>query len=108
MTIQVANVTTAGANVYTSSGNTAVTWLSLCNYGASDVEVNVYVVPYTTSPGNNNIVLTQVVLTASGNGSGDTFQIYSGGEKLLLGGGDFINVVSNANTVTAVTSYTSI
>jgi hypothetical protein len=47
-------------------------------------------------------------LTASGVGTGDTYQLYAGGEKLLLGNGDFISVQSNANTMTAVTSYTSI
>jgi hypothetical protein len=108
MTIAVANVTSAGNTVYTSGGNTAITWLSLCNYGASDAETNVYVVPSGGTAGNTNIILTKLVLTASGNGTGDTFQLYSGSEKLLLSNGDFISITSNANTVTAVTSYTTI
>lgn len=108
MTIQVANVTTAGNTVYTSTGNTAVTFLSLCNYGNADVETNLYVVPSGGSAGNNNIVLTQLLLTASGNGTGDTYQLYAGGEKLIFGNGDFVQVTANANSVTAVVSYTSI
>jgi hypothetical protein len=108
MTIAVANVTTAGNTVYTSTGNTAITFLSLCNYGNADAETNFYVVPSGSTAGNTNIVFTQLVLTAQGNGTGDTFQVYAGGEKLLLGNGDFISVISNANTVTAVTSYTTL
>jgi hypothetical protein len=108
MTIQVANVTTAGNTVYTSSGNTAITFLSLCNYGNADVMTNLYVVPNGGTAGNNCIVLADLLLTASGNGTGDTYQLYAGGEKLLLGNGDFVSVTSNANTVTAVTSFTTI
>ena len=108
MTIQVANVTSAGNIVYTSSGNTAITFLSLCNYGASDVTTDLYVVPSGSSAANSNFVLTQLVLTAAGNSTGDTYQLYAGGEKLLLGPGDFVQVLSNANTVTAVVSYTTI
>ena len=108
MTIQVTNVTTAGNVVYASTGNTAVTFLSLCNYGATDVETNLYVVPSGDTPANTNIVLTQLILTASGNGTGDTYQLYVGGEKLIFGNGDSVQVTANANTVTAVVSYTSI
>jgi hypothetical protein len=38
----------------------------------------------------------------------DTYQLYAGGEKLLLGNGDFVSVQANANTVTAVTSFTTV
>jgi hypothetical protein len=108
MTIQVANVTTAGNTVYTSSGNTAITFLSICNYGNADVTTSLYVVPSGGTAGNTNIVLGELLLTSTGNGIGDTYQLYVGGEKLLLGNGDFISVTSNANTVTTVTSYTTI
>jgi hypothetical protein len=108
MTIQVANVTTAGNTVYTSSGNTAITFLSLCNYGNADVMTNLYVVPSGGTAGNACIVLAELLLTASGNGTGDTYQLYAGGEKLLLGNGDFVSVIANANTVTTVTSFTTI
>jgi hypothetical protein len=108
MTIQVTNVTTAGNTVYTSSGNTAITFLSICNYGNADVTTNLYVVPSGGTAGNTNIVLGELLLTASGNGVGDTYQLYAGGEKLLLGNGDFVSIISNANTVTAVTSFTTI
>ena len=104
MTIQVANVTSLGNTVYTSVGNSAITFLSLCNYdSASSITANVYVVPSGNTAGNDNIVLANLAVSAE-----DTYQFYAGGEKLLLGNGDFISVQSNANTVTTVTSYTSI
>lgn len=108
MTIQVANVTTAGNTVYTSTGNTAITFLSICNYGNADVTTSLYVVPSGGTAGNTNIVLGQLLLTSTGNGVGDTYQLYAAGEKLLLGNGDFVSIIANANTVTAVTSYTTI
>ena len=40
--------------------------------------------------------------------SGDTYQLYAASEKLLLDNGDAIQVNATANTVSAVTSYTSI
>lgn len=108
MSITTSSVTTAGNVVYTSTNNTAITFLSICNYGGSAVVANVHVVPNGGSADNTNIVLTQIELSAAGNGTGDTYQLYSGGEKLLLDNGDFVHIDSNANTVTAVVSYTSI
>lgn len=109
MSIQVANVTTSGTTVYTSTGNTAVTFLSFCNYSASNVAANVYVVPSGDTANTNNIVLVGLELTASGNTTGDTYQFYSGSEKLLLDNGDFIYVEATANNaITTVTSYTSL
>jgi len=104
MTIQVANVTTSAGNAYVSSGNTAITFMSLCNYSASNVTANVYVVPSGSSAGNTNIVLASIGLTTL-----DTYQLYAGGEKLLLGNGDTIQVDTDTNnSVTAVISYTTI
>ena len=40
--------------------------------------------------------------------TGDTYQIYQAAEKLLLGPNDMIQVNASANSVTAITSYTSI
>jgi hypothetical protein len=64
MTIQVANVTTAGNTVYTSSGNTAITFLSLCNYANATCTANVYVVPSGGTAGNTNIVLGELLLSS--------------------------------------------
>lgn len=109
MPITNASLTTAVGNVYVSTGNTAITFLSICNYGASNVSVNVYAVPNGGTAGNANIILTGIELEAAGNGTGDTYQLYSGGEKLLLGNGDSIQMDASANSaVTATTSYTTI
>ena len=108
MAIETANVTTAVGNVFVSSGNSAVTFLSLCNVGASNVTANVHVVPSGDSADATNLHVIGLSLTASGANTGDTYQLYSGGEKLLLGDGDSIQASTSANTVTSVTSYTSI
>jgi len=108
MAISSANVTTVVGNVYASTGNSAVTFLSLCNVGAGNVTANVHVVPSGESADATNLVLIGLDLLASGANTGDTYQLYSGGEKLLLSDGDSIQVSSSANTVTAITSYTSI
>ena len=104
MTIQVGNVTTSAASVYTSVGNTAITFLSLCNYSAGNVADNVFVVPSGNSAGNTNIIINNINITV-----GDTYQLYAGAEKLLLNNGDSVQVNASANTaITTVTSYTSI
>jgi hypothetical protein len=104
MTIQVGNVTTSAASVYTSVGNTAITFLSLCNYSAGNVVANVFVVPSGNSAGNTNLIINNINITV-----GDTYQLYAGAEKLLLNNGDSVQVNASANTaITTVTSYTSI
>lgn len=104
MTIQVGNVTSSASAVYTSTGNTAITFLSLCNYSAGNVAANVFVVPNGGSPSNNNVIISNINIT-----TGDTYQLYAGAEKLLLNNGDSVQVDANANNaITAVTSYTSI
>lgn len=105
------NVTTAGNVVYASIGNTAITWLSLCNYSANTVQANIYAVPSGGTLGSNNMIVAGLVLSSGngGNAGGDSYSIYSGAEKILLGNGDSIQVVANANAaITVVTSYTSI
>jgi hypothetical protein len=108
MAITTANVTTTIGNVYTSSGNSAVTFLSMCNTGNASVTANVHIVPSGSSADVSNMHVIGLEITANGANTGDTYQVYSGGEKLLLGNGDTIQMVSSANTVTAITSYTSI
>ena len=104
MSISVGNVTTAASNVYVSTGATAITFMSLCNYTAGNVTANVYVVPSGGSAGNANIILASIELTSL-----DTYQLYAGGEKLLLANGDSIQTNANANNaITTVVSYTTI
>jgi len=101
--LQTGNITTAVANVYVSTGNTVVTFLSLCNYSASNVTANVYVVPSGDSAGNLNMVISNIAIT-----TGDTYQFYAGNEKLILSNLDTIRVNASANnSITTMTSYTS-
>ena len=58
------NVTTAGNVVYASIGNTAITWLTLCNYSANAVQANIYLVPNGHTLGNDNIVVAGLVLNS--------------------------------------------
>lgn len=104
MSIQNSNVTTTVANVYVSSGDTAVTFLSLANYSASNVTANVYVVPSGNTAGNLNVVVANIQITTQ-----DTYQFYAGNEKLVLATGDSIQVNAGAdNSIAAVVSYTSV
>jgi hypothetical protein len=103
MPIATGNVTTTAAAVYTSSGNTAVTFLSICNYSAGNITANVYAVPNGGSPGNLNAVLSAIEIASK-----DTYQLYAGNEKLVLGNGDSLQANANVdNAVTTVTSYYS-
>jgi hypothetical protein len=103
MSIATANVTTITGNVYVSGGNTAITSFTLCNWGPSNVTANLYVVPNGELYGSHNQALYGLALQ-----SGDTYQLYAAAEKLLLDNSDTIQVSATANTVSAITSYTSI
>ena len=104
MTIQTTVLTTSAANIYVSTGNTAITSLTLCNYSAGNVTANLFVVPAGNSASTANQMWNNLPLA-----SGDTYQIYAAAEKILLGPGDSIQAnCSNATSVTAITSYTSI
>ena len=104
MSINTQAVANSNTTVYTSTNESAITNLTLCNYSASNVTISLHVVPSGGTVGNGNIMLKDLQITA-----GDTYVLYAGAEKLLLDNGDFINVIASANTsVTAVTSYTVI
>lgn len=97
------NVTTSISNVYVSTGNTAVMFLSLCNYSAGNAIANVYVVPFGDTAGNLNCVLNTIEIAA-----GDTYQLYAGNERLLLGNNDSVQANANANnTISVVCSWTA-
>ena len=103
MTIAVGNVTSAGNIIYPSVGNTAITYLALCNYSASNVTANIYVVPNGQTIGNSNMLVSSLNIQAN-----DTFFLYTAAEKLILGNGDSVQSIVSANTVTSTVSYTSI
>lgn len=102
MSINTANVTTTGGNIYTSSGNTVVTWTSLCNTTAGNITANVHVLASGASANAMNTIISNVLITV-----GDTYQIYTGNEKLLLDNASAIYAIASANALSAVISYTS-
>jgi len=98
----VVNVTTN--DMYTSSGNTAITFASFTNTdSANNIALDLHVVPSGDSASVNNQIAANIEVTAE-----DTYQIYSGAEKLLLENGDVLYALANANTVSCVISYTSV
>jgi hypothetical protein len=104
MPIATGNVTTSAAAIYTSSGNTAITFLSLCNYSAGNITANVFVVPNGNIAGNLNVILKTIEIA-----TGDTYQLYAAGEKLLLSNGDTVQANANVdNALNTVSSYTTI
>ena len=108
MAIAIGNVTTSASAIYTSSGNTVVTFLSFTNYTANSQTANVWIVPDGSSPSNLNLAITTLEITANGTSTGDTFQFYQGNEKLILSNGDTIQAdCSNVNAVNSIVSYTS-
>ena len=102
MSITTANVTTTGGNIYSSSGNTVVTWLSLCNTTAGNITANVHVLASGDTANAMNTIISNVLITV-----GDTYQIYTGNEKILLDNAGAIYAIASANSLSAVTSYTS-
>lgn len=103
MTIATYSLTNTPDAIYTSVGNTAITSLTMCNWGVANVTANLYVVPNGYTPDTTNIALASIAIPVS-----ETAQMYMFAEKLLLGPGDTICANASANTVTAITSYTAI
>ena len=90
--------------VYSSSGDSAVTYLSLCNFSASPVTLDVHLCPSDAAVSTENIIISQLTIPAD-----DSYVLYGAGEKILLSNTDAIKIVAGtASAVSAVTSYTGI
>jgi hypothetical protein len=108
MAIAVGNVTTSATTVYTSTGNTVVTFFSITNYTASTQTANIWVVPNGSSASNLNLAITTLSIAANATTNGDTYQFYVGNEKLIFSNGDTIQVQGgNNNALNTIVSYTS-
>lgn len=104
MAIATTLVADSATTVYTSSGNSAVTYVTFTNYTGSAVDVDINVVPSGGSVSNTNLVADALTIAAN-----DTYQLYAGGEKLLLENGDLISATANtATSINCVVSYTAI
>ena len=105
MAITTAPIPTTSATItYTSVGDSAVTFMSLCNHSASPVIVDIHIVPNTLSATTDNIMISALEIVAD-----DTYILYQGGEKLILENGDKIVVVATVGAVVStVTSYVAV
>ena len=102
MAIQNTALTTTATAIYTSTGDSATTVMHFCNYADNGATANVWIVPSAGTPGSNNIVYSNVALTAQNTLVVDT-------EKIILSNGDAIYAnVSVDNSVTATVSYIGI
>ena len=104
MSITTQAVSNTATTVYTSSGNTAVRYMTVTNFTGSAVAVDINLVPSGDSVGNVNLIADALEIAAN-----DTYQIYAGGEKILLENGDLISCTANtASALNAVVSFTTI
>lgn len=102
MALAQATLTTSAANVYVSSGNSAVTTMYLCNYSGADQTATIYLVPNAGTASNSNIIYKTVSIAAS-----DTYIIDT--ERLVLANGDMVQALSSAGTsITMTVSYVGV
>lgn len=97
-------ITTAdvATTVYSSTNNSAITTVYLCNTSSTATSANVFVVPNGSSPGPVTQIYSSIRLAGE-----DTYVMEA--ERLLLENGDSLRVeVSTANVVTVTVSYTGI
>ena len=102
MAIQNTAVGTTATQLYSSSGNSAVVTIHLCNYTNSTVTANLYIVPSGGTPNSSTIIYSNYSIT-----SYNTLIINT--EKFILGNGDKVYAnVSTGSSVTATVSYIGI
>ena len=103
MAIAQETVTTAGVDIYTSSGNSATTAIFLFNNNAAARTVQIYVVPSGGSVTTSTKIIKDLTIDAA-----DTYIINT--EKLVLSNGDAIHVSTSDDdtSVYATVSYVSI
>jgi len=105
MAISTVDIAGAGApeTTYTSIGDSALTFMSLCNHGGANVTCEIHIVPSGDVAGTDNVLITDLEILA-----GDTYILYQGGEKILLDTGDFVVVEASLATVAVITSHVGI
>lgn len=95
--------TGAAANVYVSSGASAITAMYLCNTDSSARTFDVYVCP----TGNTLTTLSHRVYSGVQLQTGDTYVIDS--EKLILSNGDMLKAnTDGSNAISMTISYIGI
>jgi len=101
MAINTQNIGVAATDIYTSVGENAVTFISLCNHSAAPVSVDIHVIKSGQLLGTDNLFVSALEIVAD-----DTYIAYQGNEKLFLENGDKITVVATvADVTTVIASY---
>ena len=101
MAISTSNIAAGANTIYTSSGDSALTFMSFCNHSGAAVSIDVNIVPNGDIASVNNLFASGLEIDP-----GDTFILYEGGEKILLSNGDTVVVTpTTANAISAITSY---
>ena len=104
MAIVTTQIQSSGTTIYTSVGDTALTLISLCNHDIAQHLITINIVPNGSIPGLDNVFISDISIVPA-----DTFIVYQGGEKIILGDGDFVSVRGDSNSVvTAIVSYLAI
>jgi len=104
MTINTFLAPTTAGNAYVSTGVSVVSFLQITNFSGNTVTANVFVVP----SGATANVQTNMILDSLSIASKNSYQLYTGNEKIILANGDAIQVAANvANSLNVVTSFTS-
>ena len=106
MAIQTHNISTISHTAYTSSGDSAVTFMSLCNHSGGPVTIDLHVVPSGDGVATSNRLISQLVIAAD-----DTYILYQGSEKLILADSDTIVVavlIGDINKITTIVSYVGV
>ena len=102
MALAQATLTTGYVTQYTSSGDSAITTIHICNTSASPIVFDLCIVPSGGTASDSTIAYKTVTVAAT-----DTYIIDT--EKLVLGNGDFIAAKDDTGSVTVMTiSYVSI
>jgi len=86
------------ANIYSSSGSSAITTIHLCNNTGTAATCNVYIVTAGNIASGNNAVYSNLSVSAQ-----NTFIVYA--EKFILSNGDTIKANSSLpDSITATVS----
>lgn len=96
MSITQGTVTTAGADVYTSSGETAITAAFIMNNHSGSVVIEIHVVKDGASAANTNKIIKNLTIAAADSYVLDT-------EKLLLDDGDSLHISADVDSVVYAT-----
>ena len=96
-------------NIYTSSGNTAITTTIFCNTTVYDplspatgtIKLTLHVIPSGDSRGSENMILNELPIPA-----GETFTFDT--EKIVLENGDKLTALASDVNLSSTVSYMSV